>query len=167
MTDGDNEEMMEGDYLKKGEIPPSFFRVSVKALVVREGKILLIEDLMESKSTWELPGGGLEFGETPHEAIRREVQEECGIEVVRIEEKPTYIIPVHRVNRRGLKEFHTLLICYRAEFASLDIRPSKECQKIQFFSKEEMGNIDLSVHSKEFIKHFNAADFSRDFEKVF
>jgi 8-oxo-dGTP diphosphatase len=134
---------------------------------VRDGKILLVEDFLDGKPTWELPGGGLEFGEIPHEAIRREVQEECGIEVVRIEEKPTYIIPVHRVNRRGLKEFYTLLICYRAEFASLNIRPSEECQRAQFFSKEDMEGIDLSVHSREFIKHFNPNDFVRDFKEDF
>ncbi len=36
-------------------LPPCFYRVSTKALITKENKVLLI---MESDGTWELPGGG-------------------------------------------------------------------------------------------------------------
>jgi 8-oxo-dGTP diphosphatase len=153
------EEIKDEELIRQGIVPPSFYRVSVKALVVSEGKVLLIEDVSEGKPTWELPGGGMDFGETPHETIKREVDEECGLEVLKIAKYPTYIIPVLKQNSRGLKEFYSLLVCYRAEFSSLDIRPSEECQRVQFFSKEDMDSIALSVHSSEFIKYFDPKDF--------
>lgn len=49
------------------------------ALVVRDEKILMVQALRRGKLFWELPGGGIEAGETPEEAALRELQEECGL----------------------------------------------------------------------------------------
>ena len=53
--------------------------VSVAALVVNdEGRILLVKSPWRG---WEYPGGLIEAGETFHEALRREVREEAGVEI--------------------------------------------------------------------------------------
>ncbi|MBR3823929.1 MAG: NUDIX domain-containing protein [Lachnospiraceae bacterium] len=49
------------------------------ALVVQDEKILMVQALRRGRLFWELPGGGIEAGETPEDVALRELQEECGL----------------------------------------------------------------------------------------
>src|SRR5450432_1781210 len=55
------------------------FRVAVSALIFQEGCVLLAH--RRDIDWWNLPGGGMEAGETVDEALHREVLEETGLEV--------------------------------------------------------------------------------------
>lgn len=59
-----------------------FYRFSVHAVITNsEGKVLLLKQTYGDKR-WGLPGGGVEPGETIHQAITRECKEEMGVEVL-------------------------------------------------------------------------------------
>jgi ADP-ribose pyrophosphatase YjhB (NUDIX family) len=56
--------------------------VGVGAVVLHQGRILLVRrGRPPAAGRWSLPGGLVELGESTAEAARREVVEECGIEV--------------------------------------------------------------------------------------
>ena len=58
------------------------FTVSAAAIVVDGGgKVLLLNHVLRPYSGWGLPGGFIEAGEQPEDAIRRELKEETGIEL--------------------------------------------------------------------------------------
>ncbi len=58
------------------------YRFSVHAVILNdEGKVLLLKQTYADKR-WGLPGGGVEPGETIHEAIVRECKEELGVNVL-------------------------------------------------------------------------------------
>ena len=60
-------------------------RPGAKALIVHEGKILVIhERILQGGKTVvvnDFPGGGIEFGENIIEALKREVKEEVGLTI--------------------------------------------------------------------------------------
>lgn len=73
------------------------------ALVVRDSKILMIHTYRFNRYIFELPGGGIEEGETPEQAAIRELKEECGLDgVVR---RPLNVL--HR--QKGSKEYVFLI----------------------------------------------------------
>lgn len=58
------------------------FTVSAAAVVINEkGEVLLLNHVLRPFSGWGLPGGFIGQGEQPHDAIRRELREEVGIEL--------------------------------------------------------------------------------------
>lgn len=62
---------------------PSFnpIRVAARAVIVRDGKLLVVILRDESGPFYILPGGGQKHGETLSDAVRRECAEELGIRV--------------------------------------------------------------------------------------
>ena len=50
--------------------------ISVKGVLIRRGRLLVLRN---DRGEWELPGGRLDEGETPEEALVREIREETGL----------------------------------------------------------------------------------------
>ena len=49
-------------------------------MVIRGDRILLVEHELFGRDFYNLPGGGMEEGETPEQAALRELSEECGVD---------------------------------------------------------------------------------------
>jgi len=110
------------------------FRITVKAIIFNEGKILLLRRKMASRDGhgfWELPGGGLKFGETLEEALQREVLEETGLEINVIQ--PVYTFSALR-EEKNLQKIGIAFLCSCRE---LLISLSKEHSEFGFFSRAE------------------------------
>lgn len=59
--------------------------VGVKGLVEKDGKILTVKIDVYDKIIHALPGGRIEYGENPVEALQREVTEEVSAEIEPVE----------------------------------------------------------------------------------
>ena len=61
---------------------PTHPQLAVSAVIFREGKILLVRRARSpANGFYSLPGGRVEFGESLHAALHREVDEETGLTI--------------------------------------------------------------------------------------
>ena len=71
-----------GSKKRKNMPQPKTIRVAAAILMNEEGEIFSAERAYgDLKGKWEFPGGKIEPGETPEQAIRREIQEELSTQI--------------------------------------------------------------------------------------
>jgi putative (di)nucleoside polyphosphate hydrolase len=64
---------------RRSERPSQTFRAGVGAIIFNAHGDVLALERSDVKGAWQLPQGGIEWGETPDEAVTREIEEETGI----------------------------------------------------------------------------------------
>ncbi len=55
-------------------------RIRATGIVIHDNKLLMIHRFRDGKEYYVLPGGGVEEGESPQEAVVREIKEETSVE---------------------------------------------------------------------------------------
>ena len=70
------------------------YRPSARGVIIKDGKVAMIHS--EKYDYFKFPGGGIEEGESPIDAVIREVKEESGLTVI-----PESIRELGNVHRRS------------------------------------------------------------------
>jgi len=109
--------------------------VKVVAAIIRsDNKIFATQrGYGEFKDGWEFPGGKVEEGETPKEALVREIKEELDVEIT-VGERLVCI-------EYDYPTFHLSMDCYWAEISSGDL-VLKEHEAARWLSWEELDSVD-------------------------
>jgi 8-oxo-dGTP diphosphatase len=92
--------------------PPKVQRVGAYALVPDTGRLLLTR--YAGSGRWSLPGGGIDHGEQPIDAVHREVREETGLTLA--DARLTAVDSVHFTGHAPdgtLEDFHAVRIVYQ------------------------------------------------------
>src|SRR5579875_1714973 len=110
------------------------FRIGVYALIFDEGRVLLA--LRRDIDWWNLPGGGMEAGETVEEAMRREVREETGLEVVVERLVGVYSKP----------QKQEVLLTLRCQVVGGTLTAAQESRECRFFMPNELPVNTLPKH---------------------
>ncbi len=83
------------------------------------GEVALVRT---ARRGWELPGGQIELGESLIDGLRREVLEECGIEIEI--EKLLHV--------RSNLSSAIVIFCFQASYLSGQLRPSEETPEVRW-----------------------------------
>ncbi len=119
--------------------------------VVWDGRRVLLERRGQppAQGSWAIPGGLVELGETAEDAVRREVQEECGIEV---EVGPVLGLfqPIHRDSDSRVR-YHFLVVDFLAYYRSGDLRVGDDAADARWVAPADLPEYELNEATHEMI----------------
>lgn len=117
------------------------------AIITNEKKQVLLAKRFEpeakhSHGKWEFIGGGIDFGETPEEAVVRETKEEAGIDIKIVRLLPKIISNIWDLDN-GVKQ-QILIISYECQIIGgiPTPQPAHNTGEIKFFNLDEIKSLD-------------------------
>ncbi|MEI7673880.1 MAG: NUDIX hydrolase [Syntrophales bacterium] len=122
---------------------PDHPRVGVGAVVLREGRILLVcRGAAPAQGLWAIPGGGLKLGETLQEGAEREILEETGI-TIRAGE-PVYTCDSFEKDADGRFRFHYVIVDMAADYVSGDVKGGDDALEARWVSPVEIRELPVT-----------------------
>jgi 8-oxo-dGTP diphosphatase len=127
---------------------PTHPQLAVSAAIFRDGKILLVRRARSpARGFWSLPGGRVEFGESLHTALHREVDEETTLKI-------------EIVGLSGWREVlpgspgggHYLIMSFAARWIAGEPVLNEELDDFRWLAPDELGGLQLTGGLQEVIR---------------
>jgi 8-oxo-dGTP diphosphatase len=127
---------------------PSHPQLAVSAAIFRDDKILLVRRARSpAKGFYSLPGGRVEFGETLHTALHREVDEETALKIEIIG-----LAGWHEVVPGTTGGGHYLIMSFAARWISGEPRLNDELDDFRWLAPDATGDLKLTDGLPEVIQ---------------
>ncbi len=122
---------------------PEYPRVGVGAVVLHGRRVLLVRrGGQPSMGKWTLPGGLVELGETTAQAVRREIAEECDLDI-RLGGVAGVVDRVVR-DETGRVRYHYVLVDYVA-FSDTDrVQAGSDAAEARWVDVDEIERLDVT-----------------------
>jgi ADP-ribose pyrophosphatase YjhB (NUDIX family) len=118
------------------------------AIVDGERALVTVRGIEPEKGKLDLPGGFVEVGEHPRDALAREAKEELGVEV-EAEERPM-LLAIHTYGANGE---YVLAIGFRVRIVSGEPSPADDVAQIRWVSADEVEDLDFAwEHDRAMIR---------------
>jgi ADP-ribose pyrophosphatase YjhB (NUDIX family) len=149
--------------LLAAETGPATPKVDARAVAFRDGKILLVKE--KEDGLWTSPGGWANVGESPAEAVVREVHEESGYLV-----RAVRLIALYDRDRHGHPPipYHVYKLVFSCEILGRDPVASVGTAGVGFFDETAMPDLSLSrvtpAQILAFFEHHRRPELPADFD---
>lgn len=128
---------------------------AVGAVIVRRGpsgaEVVLVKRKGEpARGKWSIPGGAIELGEPAREAVKREIREECGLEIspLQVFEVFDSLVP----DDAGRLQYHYVIIDFLAEAVGGEIRPASDVAEAKWVPVRAAHDMDLTRGTREILR---------------
>ena len=117
----------------------------VAALIRRQGKVLVGQrpEGASLAGAWEFPGGKIELGESPEEALHRELKEELGVEA---EIGPLKFAATHTYGKTGI-----LFLFFEVKYWKGQIKTQQHLE-LKWVTPKELGSLNLPEANRKFLQ---------------
>lgn len=138
-------------------------KVDVRGVVFRDGKLLLVQE--RSDGLWTLPGGWADVGDSPADAVVREIREESGFEA-----RATKLLALLDRNRHGHPPHvnHIYKVFVRCEIVGGSPATSHEIMDVGFFGEDEIPDLSLTRivpgQIARMFEHYREPELPADFD---
>ena len=125
--------------------------VGVGVVVCREGRVLLIRRGRPPRlGQWSLPGGGQMLGETVEQAARREVLEETGLALRRLE--LLTVVDLVEPDEAGAIRYHYTLVDFVAEAEPGEARPGDDAAATAWHAPDGLEGLGLWSETQRIVR---------------
>ena len=115
--------------------------LNVYMVLFNKDRILLLK---RADGLWEFPGGGVDWGEDPKDAVVRETKEETGL----TPRDAVFVAVTSATYPKGQDEKHSVYIVYKGQTDGLDVMLSKEHVEHRWLSLTEAGFMKMALNAE-------------------
>jgi ADP-ribose pyrophosphatase YjhB (NUDIX family) len=138
-------------------------KVDVRGAVFRDDTILLVKE--RSDGGWTLPGGWADVGDSPSDAVVREIAEESGYQT-----RAVKLLALYDRNKHGhpAYPFHAYKIFFQCELIGGAPATSGETDEVGFFRENALPELSLTrvmpTQIGRLFEHYRHPDWPTDFD---
>jgi len=144
----------QGSPSTSGQEYPDCPRLAVGAVVIHEGRVLLVKrGKPPSEGLWAIPGGSVELGETLQGAAEREILEETGIKIKA--NNPVYTFDAIQRENSGKIRFHYVIVDLLADYLDGEPKAGDDAHEVRWVEPLGVNALPMSVKTLELLKHLH------------
>ena len=142
---------------KADNIYPQAPRVGVGAIVIHDGRVLLVRRGIEpSLGLWAVPGGKLKLGESLRECAAREILEETGV-TIKVG-KCIYVFDYLEQDDKGGIKFHYVVIDFAGEYISGEPKGADDAAEARWLTPEDVLSLPVANNTLAALKTIGYLD---------
>jgi len=120
-------------------LPKKKIRIRVGGVIIKNGKVLLVEHTKDGESYFLAPGGGVDFCEDARTALKREFLEELSIEIT-----PKDIVYVSEsISPDSTRHIFNIIFLCTYKSGKIKLGSDKRLSGYRYFAFEELDSVTI------------------------